>query len=251
MIRALLRSFVIAPLLAASCGGSPPPPAPSPPAATAEATAAAPAEAPASEDDKPGAKLPSECAEKGKLCLPPAAFVKRLCSTKVYPDVALAMHAKGTPWSRGYLRVKSAEAWYASGGVSSGDKMIFEEEFVLLARREANTGGMTVSGAGGAYDVLRWDGTCASLQDEEVSLTGSSTPKTAKVVWKSLDDKVRDALLADEKINKVFTARRKECKGATMGDVTKKCEELDDKLSAVVVEYVRRGGTVPTPPTLP
>ena len=238
----------MAPLLA-SCGGAAPAPPPAPPAATAEA--AAPTAAPVAEADQPFTKLPDECAEKGKLCLPPEAFVKRLCSTRVWPDVALAMHAKGTPWSRGYLRVKSAEAWYASGGVSSGDKMIFEEEFVLLARREANAGGMTVSGAGGAYDVLRWDGTCASLQDEEVSLTGSSTPKTAKVVWKSLDDKVRDALLADEKINKVFTARRKECKGATMGDVTKKCEELDDKLSAVVVEYVRRGGAVPAPPKLP
>ena len=36
-----------------------------------------------------------------------------------------------------------------------------------------------------------------------------------------------------------------------MGDVTKKCEELDDKLSAVVVDYVRRGGAVPAPPRLP
>jgi len=249
MIRAPLCFVAIAPLLAASCGGSPPPAAPPPPAATAEA-AAAPAPA-VDEDDKPATRLPSECADKGKLCLPPAAFVKRLCSTKVYPDVALAMHAKGTPWSRGYLRVKSAEAWYASGGVSSADKMVFEEEFVLLARREANTGGMTVSGAGGAYDVLRWDGSCASLQDEEVSLTGSSTPKSAKVVWKSLDDKVKTALLADDKINKIYTARRKECKGATMGDVTKKCEELDDKLSAVVVDYVRHGGAVPPPPGLP
>ncbi len=251
MIRAPLRFSAIALLLTASCGGAPPPaPAPTP-AATAEASAE-PTAAPVAEEDKPFTKLPDECAEKGKLCLPPQAFVKRLCSSSRYlPDVALAMLAKGTPWSRGYLRVKSAEAWYASGGQSSGEKMVFEEEFVLLSRREAATGGMTVSGAGGSYDVLRWDGTCASLQDEEVSLTGSSTPKSAKIPWKNLDDKVKNALLADAKINKVYTARRKECKGATMGDVTKKCEELDDKLSAVVVAYVRGGGAVPAPPTLP
>ena len=91
----------------------------------------------------------------------------------------------------------------------------------------------------------------ASLQDEEVSLTGSSTPKTAKVVWKSLDDKVRDALLADDKINKTYLARRKECKGATMGDVSLKCEKLDDQLSTVVIDYVRRGGALPPPPRLP
>ncbi len=60
------------------------------------------------EEDKPLTQLPADCAEKGgKLCLPPMAFVKRLCSG-FYPDVALAMLAKGTPWQRGYLRVKSA-----------------------------------------------------------------------------------------------------------------------------------------------
>jgi hypothetical protein len=184
------------------------------------------------------------------MCLPPAAFVKRLCAAS-YPDVALAMLAKGTPWVRGYLRVKSAEAFNASGGVSSDNKLVFEEELLLLSRREADTGGMTVSGAGASYDVLRWDGSCASLQGEEVSLTPTPTPKAAKVVWKTLDEKVQTALLADDKINKTYLARRKECKGATMGDVSLKCEKLDDQLSAVVVDYVRRGGSVPAPPRLP
>lgn len=244
-----VRLVVIAPLLAVSCGGSAPPPAP-PPAATA-AAAEEPAAAPAPEEEKPTTKLPTECADKGaKMCLPPAPFVKRLCAAS-YPDVALAMLAKGTPWVRGYLRVKSAEAFNASGGVSSDNKLIFEEELLLLTHRAAETGGMTVSGAGGSYDVLRWDGSCASLQDEEVSLTTTPTPKAAKVVWKTLDDKVQAALLADDKINKTYLARRKECKGATMGDVSLKCEKLDDQLSAVVVDYVRRGGTVPAPPRLP
>jgi hypothetical protein len=161
------------------------------------------------------------------------------------------MLAKGTPWSRGYLRVKSAEALYASGGVSSQDKIVFEEEFVLLSRHEANTGGIQVSGAGGSYDVLRWDGSCASLQDEEVSLTATPSPKWAKIPWKNLDDKVKDALLADQKINKTYTDRRKECKGATMGDVSLKCVKLDEQLSAVVVDFLRKGGTVPPPAKLP
>jgi hypothetical protein len=205
----------------------------------------------AAAEEKPDGKLPTECAEKGqKFCLPPHAFVKRLCSG-FYPDVALVMLAKGTPWSRGYLRVKSAEALYASGGVSSQDKIVFEEEFVLLTRHEANTGGMTVSGAGGGYDVLRWDGSCASLQDEEVSLTPTPSPKHAKIPWKNLDDKVKDALLADEKINKTFMERRKECKGATIGEVSLKCVKLDDQLSTVVVDFLRRGGSVPPPAKLP
>lgn len=244
-----VRLVFVTPLLVASCGGSAPPPA-APPAATTEASAE-PAAAPAAPEEKPSTQLPTECADKSaKLCLPPAAFVKRLCA-HAYPEVALAMFAKGTPWSHGWLRVKTADAFDATSGVSSDNKLVFEEELLVLAHRQADTGGMTVSGAGGSYDVLRWDGSCASLTDEEVSLTGTSTPKAAKVVWKTLDEKVQTALLSDDKINKTYLARRKECKGATMGDVSAKCEKLDDQLSAVVIEYVRRGGAVPAPPRLP
>ncbi len=194
--------------------------------------------------------MPDTCETKGNVCLPPAAFVKRLCE-KGSPDVALAMLGKGTPWSRGYLRVKSAEAWNASGGASSQDKLVFDEEFIVLTHRAADTGGMQVSGAGGGYDVLRWDGSCASLSDEEVTLKTSPTPQAAKIPWKYLADNIQAALLADPKINKVYTDRRKECKGATMGDVSLKCVKLDDLLSKVVVDFVRGGGAIPPPPALP
>ncbi|APR86468.1 Hypothetical protein A7982_11817 [Minicystis rosea] len=239
----------IAPLVLAACGSSTPPPTAAP-LPTAEASAA-PTAAPVAEEDQPFGKIPTECTDsQGKMCLPPAKFVKRLCAG-FYPDVALSMLGKGTPWQRGYLRVKSVEAWNASGGVSSAEKIVFEEEFVILARREAKTGGIQVSGAGGSYDVLRWDGTCASLMEDEVSLRGSSTPKHAKIPWKSLDDKVRDALAANDKIGKVYADRRKECKGATMGDVTAKCQKADDLLSTVVVEFMRNGGALPAPAKLP
>ncbi len=246
MLRALGLAAI--PLLTASCS-SPPPPAASP-APTAEASAA-PTAAPVAEEDKPFGKVPTACAEtKGKLCLPPAKFVKRLCNDS-YPDVALLMLAKGTPWSRGYLRVKSVEAWNASGGVSSSDKLVFEEEFIILSHREAASGGIQVSGAGGGYDVLRWDGTCATLADEEVMLNVNN-PGHARIPWKRYEDKTRDALLADEKVNKWYTERRKECKGATMGDVSLKCQKADDALGKAVAEFVRnKGGSLPTPSRLP
>jgi hypothetical protein len=247
MLRAPLLLLLAAPL-ATACSSKP---AEAPPAPAAAADPAPADLAPAAAEQKHEAKLPSECADKGaKICLPPADFAKRLCSG-FYPDVALSMLAKGTPWARGYLKVRSAEAWNASGGVSSGEKLVFEEEFVLLTHRTADTGGMVVSGAGGGYDVLRWDGSCASLQDEEVSLSPSPSPKAAKIPWKNLDDKVQSALLADTKINKVYLDRRKECKGATMGEVSAKCVKLDDQLSVVVVDFLRNGGSVPPPAKLP
>jgi hypothetical protein len=246
MLRA--TGFAAICLFTASCSSPPPPEAP--PAPTAEASAA-PSAAPVAEEDKALGKMPTECAEpKGKLCMPPAKFVKRLCGG-FYPDVALLMLAKGTPWARGYLRVKSVEAWNASGGVSSSDKLVFEEEFIILSHREAAAGGIQVSGAGGGYDVLRWDGTCASLADEEVMLNVNN-PGHAKIPWKSYEDKTRDALLADEKVNKWYTERRKECKGATMGDVSLKCVKADEALGKAVAEFVRsKGGSLPTPAKLP
>jgi hypothetical protein len=234
-------------LLLVACGSSSPPPAA--PAASAEPVAsAAPSAAP---EEKPAAELPTSCETKtDKWCLPPKAFVKRLCAN-YFPNVALALFAKGTPWTRAYLRVKSVEAWNASGGLSSSEKIVFEEELLVLAHREAATGGMQVSGAGASVDVLRWDGTCASLMEDEISTRAPGAPKHAKVPWKSLDDAIQNAILNEEKILKVFTDRKRECKGVSTGDVSAKCEKADNKLNDLVVDYVRAGGKVPPPMKLP
>lgn len=240
-------------LLAPACGGAPPPDA-AVAASEASASATAP-RAPAHEAAAPaegGASphtLPTACAEAGDVCSPPAAFVKRLCAD-VYPDVALTMFAKGSPWTRGYL-TRNVKAWNASGGASSDDELAFDEEVLVLTRREPPKGGMVVSGAGGGYDVLRWDGTCSSLASEELTLKPPPKAKNAKVVWKELDRAVRDALTADAHLAEVYAAWRKECKGVTLGDVTDKCVKADTRLAASVVDYVRKGGTLPAPTKIP
>jgi hypothetical protein len=239
--------------LLAGCGGAPLPASAPAPAASADpaASAAKDPSASANEAPKPSTELPTSCeARDDKLCLPPAAFVKRLCGG-FYADVALSMFAKGTPWTRGYLR-REVEAWNASGGVSSADKLVFEEEVLLVVHREADAGGMVVSGSSGSYDVLRWDGTCASLMGEEVTTKPPRVPpKHAKIPWKSLGEPLREALLANEKIGKVSAERKKECKGATMGEVSIKCVKADTMLSVSVVEYVRSGGALPPPSKMP
>jgi hypothetical protein len=247
------REWILAAFaLLAGCGGAPAPS--SVPAASASADAEAPSSkaqpSGAGEASKPATELPASCeARDDKLCLPPAAFAKRLCDG-FFADVALSMFAKDTPWTRGYLR-REVEAWNASGGASSSDKLVLDEEVLLVARRKADTGGMTVSGASGSYDVLRWDGTCSSLMDEEVTTKPPRAPRHAKIPWKSLGDPVRDALLANEKVGKIAAERKKECKGATMGEVSLKCVKADTALSVSVVEYVRGGGALPAPSKLP
>jgi hypothetical protein len=110
--------------------------------------------------------------------------VKELCGG-FYPDVALVMFAKESPWTRAYL-TRDVQAWNASGGASSADKLVFDEEVLVLFHREVDQGGVVVSGASGGYDVLRWDGSCASLAGEELTQKRPPKAKSARIVWKSL-----------------------------------------------------------------
>lgn len=247
---------IAASVVASACGGSPALTATAAPADAPHLASPVAAEAPSTNgsDDKGKAKaegLPTACAPGGepKLCTPPREFVKRLCGG-YFPDVALVLFAKGSPWTRGYLS-RNVEAWNASGGASSRDKLEFDEEVLVLHHKVADTGGMQVSGSGGGYDVLRWDGTCASLASEELRLKVPPSAKNARLNWKALDLKTREALLAEEKIGKADDERRKECKGATMGEVSVKCLKADTRLGVVVVDFVRKGGAVPPPEKLP
>lgn len=232
-----------------SCGGSPPPP-PATPKDTSKSAEADAAKAKEPEPAPPKA-LPTTCtpAPNG-LCTPPADFVKSLCGGS-FPDVALLMFGKDTPWTRAYLR-RPVEAWNASGGASSNEKLQLDEEVLLLIHRAPDTGGMQVSGgAGGSYEALRWDGTCVSLMAEEVTTRLPGKAMTAKIPWKQLDAKTREAFSNAEKVGQVVADYRKECKGANFGEVSAKCVKVDAKLTASIVDYIRNGGTIPTPPSIP
>lgn len=250
-MRSRAATFVVA-LCATSCGG----------ASTTETVAAGHSDRPAdaapdatsapakgspeaSTDD--GTTVPTDCKQNGELCLPPVAFTKRLCGG-MNPDVALAFFRKGTPFSRAYMKM-NVDAWNASGGASSADKLVFDEEVIILLSRKNETG-IQVSGASGGYDVLRWDGTCATLSAEEVTLSVPPKAKNAKVVWKDFSEATQNALLGDPSIAKLNKERRDECKGASIGEVSKKCVTLVDKLSEAIVSYVRNGGEIPPPAKL-
>jgi hypothetical protein len=249
----LVRPLVIAlATTTLACGGA------KPPAETPEATA--PASTPAAEE-APGdataetsgpasSGIPKECAVKGGTCFPPKKFVERLCAAS-FPGMALYLFANGSPWSRGYLRGKT-KAWNASGGASDNESYLeFDEEVLVLAERKADLGGMQVSGAGASYDALRWDGSCVTLSAQEMTLDKPPSPKNAKLDWRYIDDNVQEALRADPDVNEAFQSRRKECKGATSGEVSLKCVKADDKLSASIVKAIRGGLALPEPTKVP
>lgn len=190
------------------------------------------------------AGIPTKCA-KTDPCVPAGEYVKKLCKGS-YPSVALNFFRGGSPWQRGYL-TRRTEAINASGGVSGEGFLEFDEEVIVLQKRKNDYGGMQVSGAMGGYYVLRWDGTCNDIAGEELTFNKPPQPKAAKIEWRFLDENTQEALRGDEKLNEMINARRKECKGAASGEVSKKCVELDKKLTDAIAKTVRGGLELPVP----
>jgi hypothetical protein len=203
----------------------------------------------AAEAEAESGGIPSKCYKALDPCVPPPKFVNALCSD-TFPAVTLHLFAPSAPWGRGYLKGK-VKAWNASGGVSDNEAWLeFDEEVVLLKKR-GGPKGIQVSGAEGGYDALRWDGSCVTLDASEVTLSAPPRPKAAKVEWRFLDGATQEALRESETVTEAYRARRKECKGAVSGTVSKKCVTADAKLSEVIVQHVRDGGALGSPERLP
>ena len=200
-------------------------------------------------EDKPSAPagLPKDCKQQSKFCAPPGDFVERLCESK-YPGLAIVWFAKGTPWTRHYVRQQVVEPRNTTGGPSSETKLTWGEE-VLVLKQHGGGGSVQVSGAVD-YDVLRWDGTCASMSDLEMTPHAPGMPKNAPIVWRYLDSNVQNALLKDGAIQKAQEAETKACGGKAAGSGFA-CEQAGRNLNAAVVAAVRKGIDLPTPERLP
>jgi hypothetical protein len=183
--------------------------------------------------------LPTACADKGaEVCTPSSAYVERLCA-KPHQDIALALLASGTPFTRMYMRGKM-------------DELVLDEEVLVLRFHPVPKNGMQVGSASGTYDVLRWNGDCSMAVDADM-LTRNKPPRlrTARVKWHRLGDRAQTAFItASEAVKRAHTKRGKECQGAMSGDVSAACEKADLALVDAVVDYLRGGGTVPAPDPL-
>jgi hypothetical protein len=192
--------------------------------------------------------LPEACAE-GEECMPPSKWVTKLCNG-VHPEVALHMFRGGSPWKRVYSR-KRAPAYNGAGGPSLLEERVEKGEELIALRRNTNgrdsTAGELSVGETAGYDLLRWNGSCVTLHDGEYSDKPPRRQAHARVEWRWLGDGVRTALQSDELVRAAYAERRKECKGATIGRVTKRCVECDASLVTAIVDYVRGGGTLPEP----
>jgi hypothetical protein len=187
--------------------------------------------------------------EKSDVCLPDAAFVKRLCDGS-YPDVALALMSKDAPFTRMYMKA-DVDGWNAEGGASARAKLFFDEEMLVLRRRMQPANGIVVGSGGAGYLVMRWDGNCYTVDDSELTTKKPPSPRHAPIPFRFYAERTKNALLEHPKVLTAYQRRGKECKGAVSGDVSKACEKADTALSDAIVAEIRGGATIPTPEKLP
>ncbi|MEM1030416.1 MAG: hypothetical protein AAF928_14560 [Myxococcota bacterium] len=204
----------------------------------------------AAEQDEGG--LPTDCdrTTDDGVCLPPAAFVKRLCKDD-FPSVALALFSAEKPFRHAFVAIPT-EAWSAGGGATP-EKMPVDEEVLILAFRDKPKpgGGMKVSGTEASYEALRWNGTCVTLGASEVRFDPPPNPLNARIIFQRLEPEIRDALKRTEALRPLYLEHRKACKGVSMGSVSEACERLDGTFSRAVAAHVRETGGVPMPRRLP
>jgi hypothetical protein len=200
--------------------------------------------------------LPTTCGAEGtikdaKLCLPQSTYAKKLC-TGTYPEVALGLFGKGTAWTRVYL-AGDVEAWNASGGRTHRTKLAFDEEVIVLGKHGAGAGGgIVMTGAQASYDVLRWDGSCVSVMEGELTTRRPPAPKPADVPFSRLEESTRHALLAAPKVKATHEALFKACTSVATPVEKKACDKADRAFSVAIVDAVRSGtAALPSPARRP
>jgi hypothetical protein len=177
-----------------------------------------------------------------KQCALPVAAVSGLCRHK-NPDAAVRMFAADTAWQREYVRVKEVEAVNTLG--PSGDTdLLFDEEVIVLDGASAAKEQMRVSGTNG-HHVLRLDGTCATLMDDELTAIRPPAPHHAPLRWSSLDARLQGALLEDEDVKTARDAERSICKGSTLFSTDTHCAEAAQRLTDAIEKAIRRPLALP------
>lgn len=163
----------------------------------------------------------------------------------------MVLLAKASPFSRGYVRSREVKAVNTLGGPTSDANLLFGEEVLILTRSGSpGAGEMQVSGMAG-YDVLRWDGTCASLSDGELATRAVGVRRYAPFTWRDIDTNIQEALLKDQTIVAARKSQRKECQGVSFGGRSAACVNADAKLSERIVLAVRTSVDLPTPDRIP
>lgn len=196
------------------------------------------------------AEMPRPCEAGGETCFPPPGFVNALCQKK-YSGVALTMFHRSTPWQRGYIKVKEVAPMNSHGGPSSVTRLGFLEEVILLQHRP-NKHKQMMADMPETYDVIRFDGTCATLaEDEFMRKRPPLPPRHAPLLWSQLDSALRRTLADEPEVEKARLEQTESCRGSVVLGANSGCQKATEQLAEAILRAVSKQAELPLPVELP
>ena len=162
-----------------------------------------------------------------------------------------ALFAKGTPWQRLYVKAETVEPVNAYGGPRSDLWMQFGEEVVVLRRRgNGPRGGVQISGPTDV-DVLRWDGTCATIRQEMFVTYIPAEASSPHIVWKYLEDPLREGLRKNASVANAESIERRDCRSSSPSNPSPACAKAMQRTTSAIMAAVRLGIELPAPENVP
>jgi len=193
-------------------------------------------------------EIPNTCEDKA-ACVPPTAFVDAVCKHK-FSDLPLYFFAAHLPWQHLYVKAEYVEPVNPYGGEQSEAWMQFGEEVVLLRKKQAAAKGVQVSGPSDV-DVLRWDGTCATIREEMLVSYVPAPMQSPRIIWKYLDAGSQDALAKNSVVARSLEAEKKGCHDSSLTHPTPPCEKSMRQLTDAIVLAVHQNIELPGSGSLP
>ncbi len=194
--------------------------------------------------------FPRICTREAGACYPPVDFVRALCKKK-YPGVAIAMFEKTAPWKHAFVKVKDVAPVNSLGGPTAFSRLEFLEEVLLLREREIKQQQMIVD-IPNSFDVLRFDGTCATLaEDEFMTKKPYVRARYAPIIWQQIDARIRQALTQIPKVDQAAEAQTLACRGSFLAGGGEPCKDATQQLARAIVAVLSEGVQLPPPSELP
>jgi hypothetical protein len=193
-------------------------------------------------------EIPSSCTDK-ENCYPPASFTEAVCKHK-FTDLPLYLFAGKLPWRHLYVKAEYVEPVNPHGGEQSEAWMKFGEEVLVLGKRGGGAKSVQVSGPSD-LDVLRWDGTCATIREEMLVSYVPAPMQSPRIIWKYLDAGSQDSLMKNAVVARSREAEKKGCHDSSPTHPTPPCEKAMQKLTDAIVLAVHQNVELPGTGALP
>jgi len=177
-----------------------------PPAAAAPAMVPEPEPAP---EPRSVDAIAETCARgpRSKVCGLSLEAVREICKSGS-PSRAARAFGGAPKLTRAYLR-GDAVVWSSVRGARTAKGTALLDEEVLVLSEASARGSVIVSGSAVSYEVLRWNGSCATLSDGELTLRAPAKPRRP-VDFDVLDAPTRD-WLSGERVGEAEAARAAAC----------------------------------------